>query len=174
MNNTRITLNTLTVTERIAVLTMSCKTTKSKERLCHEYGMTERNISRYVRCNQLIPPLKEMLDEETMTLIAGVEISHLSVKAQKLVYEVSSTNCIRLTMSNAKALREANNAAPLTRKTVQRILGVDRPIEHTSHKGPVAVNLPESIYNRYFSDRSRQDVQTIMAAALEEYFKKGA
>ena len=174
MNNTRITLNTLTVTERIAVLTMSSKTTRSKEILCHEYGMTERNISRYVRCNQLIPPLKEMLDEETMTLIAGVEISYLSIKAQELVYAVASTNCIKLTMANAKALRRANNEAPLTRKTVQTILGVDRPIEHTAHKGPVAVNLPESIYNRYFSGTSRQDVQSIMTAALEQYFKKGA
>lgn len=42
---------------------------KSRELIGQEYGMTGRNIARYIRCNQLIPAFKDMLDEGSLALM---------------------------------------------------------------------------------------------------------
>ncbi len=175
MNNLAINLNQLSVSQKIEFFSTRAYKNLSQESLGRECGMTERNIARYLRCNRLIPQLKEMLDEETLTLGAGVELSHLSAGEQRIVYEVSTHNCITLSVTTAKALRSANKYVALSQKMVQKILGVDRPLDRSAHKGPVSINLPAAVYQKYFSDTAQKDVQSIMEEALELYFKrKGA
>ena len=69
---------------------------KSRELIGQEYGMTGRHIARYIRCDHLIPAFKDMLDDGTLTMIAGVEVSYLSADEQKLVLSVMEQNCIKL------------------------------------------------------------------------------
>ena len=78
---------------------------KSRELIGQEYGMTGRHIARYIRCNQLIPAFKEMLDEGSLTMVAGVEISFLSHEEQALVFSVMEKNCIKLKKDMAGKLR---------------------------------------------------------------------
>ena len=49
--------------------------------------MTGRNIARYMRVNQLIEPLKELLDNGEIALVAKVDLSYLEEKEQNLVAE---------------------------------------------------------------------------------------
>ena len=49
--------------------------------------MTGRNIARYMRVNQLIEPLKELLDNGEIALVAAVDLSYLEEKEQNLVAE---------------------------------------------------------------------------------------
>ena len=65
---------------------------KSRELIGQEYGMTGRNIARYVRCNHLIPSFKDMLDDGSLTIVAGVELSFLSEEEQTLVLSVMEQN----------------------------------------------------------------------------------
>ncbi len=144
---------------------------KSRELIGQEYGMTGRHIARYIRCNHLIPEFKDMLDDGSLTIIAGVEISFLSEKEQALVLDVMEQNCIKLKKDTADKLRAA--AGFITKETVQEMFGVDKPVSEI--KRPVSVKLPAKIYSRYFADIPAKDVQGILEAALEQYFmKKGA
>ena len=144
---------------------------KSRELIGQEYGMTGRNIARYVRCNQLIPAFKEMLDDGSLTIIAGVELSFLSEEEQTLVLDVIEQNCIKLRKDTADKLRAA--AGSITKETVQEVFGVDKPVSEV--KRPVSVKLPAKVYSRYFANVAAKDVQGILEAALEQYFmRKGA
>lgn len=144
---------------------------KSRELIGQEYGMTGRHIARYIRCNHLIPEFKDMLDDGSLTIIAGVEISFLSEKEQALVLDVMEQNCIKLKKDTADKLKAA--AGSITKETVQEMFGVDKPVPEI--KRPVSVKLPAKIYSRYFADVPAKDVQGILEAALEQYFiKKGA
>lgn len=191
--------NDLTVTERIAVLATRydkvCGTkkreeimeelhrlngdgghhvhqqAKSRELIGQEYGMTGRNIARYVRCNQLIPAFKDMLDDGSLTMVVGVEVSFLSPEEQALVYGVMEKNCIKLKNDSAKRLRAA--AGSITEESVQTILGLDKPVAEV--KRPVSVKLPAKVYHRYFANVAAKDVQGILEEALDLYFeRKGA
>lgn len=141
---------------------------KSRELIGQEYGMTGRNIARYIRCNQLIPAFKDMLDEGSLALIVGVELSYLSEGEQKTVRDVMEKNHIKLKLDTARKLRAA--AGEISEETVQTVLGVNRSVSET--KKPVSVKLPASVYLKYFSDVAAKDVQRILEAALDMYFER--
>ena len=140
---------------------------KSREIIGQEYGMTGRNIARYIRCNQLIPAFKDMLDDGSLTMIAGVEASYLSEEEQRIVLDVMERNCIKLKKDVATKLRAA--AGSLTKEEVQSVFGVDKPVSEV--KRPVSVKLPAKMYSQYFSDVAAKDVQGIIEAALDLYFR---
>lgn len=146
---------------------------KSRELIGQEYGMTGRNIARYIRCNQLIPAFKDMLDDGSLTMIAGVEISFLSTEEQELVLSVMEENCIKLKKDMAGKLRGV--AGSISKETVQGIFGLDKPVGSAEAKKPVSVKLPAKVYSRYFSDVAAKDVLGIIEEALDLYYKrKGA
>ncbi len=144
---------------------------KSRELIGQEYGMTGRNIARYVRCNHLIAAFKDMLDDGSLTIIAGVELSFLSEEEQELVLGVMEENCIKLKKDMADKLRAA--AGFITKELVQEVFGLDKPVSEM--KRPVSVKLPAKVYSRYFANVAAKDVQGILEEALEQYFmRKGA
>ena len=121
---------------------------KSRELLGKELGLTGRHVARYVRCKELIPEFKDMLDNGSLTMVSAVELSYLPEEEQA--------------------------AGSLSEGKAQEILGVDRPVKTDAEK-PVSVKLPAKLYSRYFSNVAAKDVQGILEAAVEQYFKgKGA
>ena len=145
---------------------------KSREIIGKELGMTGRHIARYVRCKELIPEFKDMLDDGSLTMVAAVEMSYLREEEQAAVKKVMDQNCIKLKADKAGELRKA--AGSLSEGEAQKILGVDRPVKLDAEK-PVSVKLPAKLYSRYFSDVAAKDVQGILEEALELYFeRKGA
>ena len=146
---------------------------KSRELIGQEYGMTGRNIARYVRCGQLIQGFKDMLDDGSLALVVGVELSYLSEEEQNLVKAVVDQNCISIKNDMAKKLRAA--AGSITEESVQVLMGVDKPVEAAEIIKPISVKIPAKVYSRYFSDVAKKDVQGILEAALDMYFTgKGA
>ena len=133
--------------------------------------MTGRNIARYIRCDRLIPAFKEMLDDGTLTLTAGVEISFLSEAEQDIVVDVMEHTGTSLKKDMAIKLRLA--AGSITRERVQAVFGVDKPVADI--KGAVSVRVPAKLYSRFFANVAAKDVQGIVEEALCLYFdRKGA
>ena len=171
MKDDGVVFNDLSVSDRIALLSAKNRKTKSREAVGQEYGMTGRNIARYIRCERLIPQFKDMLDDGTLALIVGVELSYLPEGEQETILGVMEQNCIELKVSDARRLRAA--AGDITVESVQTVLGVDKPVEPTAK--PVCIRLSANTYRRYFTDVAAKDVQGIVEAALDLYFqRKGA
>ena len=142
---------------------------KSRELIGQEYGMTGRNIARYVRCNQLIPAFKEMLDDGSLTLVSGVELSFLSEEEQELVNKALEQNGIRIKGNIAKKLKAA--AGTITEKTVRSILALDKSVTEVKKKSSINVKVPADVYHRYFSEADDREVQKIIVKALGLYYK---
>ena len=142
---------------------------KSRELIGQEYGMTGRNMARYVRCNQLIPAFKEMLDDGSLTLVSGVELSFLSEEEQELVSRVLEENGVRVKGNVAKKLKAA--AGDITEETVRSILALDKNVAEVRKKGSVSVKVPADVYHRYFSEVDDREIQKILEEALGLYFK---
>lgn len=53
---------------------------RSRDAIGEAYGMTGRNIERYMRLNQTTEQIKEMVDAGAMTMVTAVELSYLSEK----------------------------------------------------------------------------------------------
>ena len=142
---------------------------KSRELIGQEYGMTGRNIARYVRCNQLIPAFKEMLDDGSLTLVSGVELSFLSEEEQELVNKALEQNGIRVRGNTARKLKAA--AGTITEEMVRSILELDKTIPQ-ARKRALSMLVPADVYHRYFSEVVASEVQKILVEALGLYFKE--
>ena len=57
-----------------------------KETLEKEFGESASSIFRYIRLNQLIEPLLELVDDGTITLAMAMELSKFKKKQQEMIY----------------------------------------------------------------------------------------
>lgn len=82
------------------------KSQKSRDGLGEEYGMTGRNIARYMRLDRLIPEFKDAVDKGTLAMVAAVDLSYLNVKMQKMIQQVAEAEGKKLKPKQAVELRK--------------------------------------------------------------------
>ena len=141
---------------------------RSRDELGNEYGMTGRNIARYMRVDKLIPEFKEELDNGALSLVAAVDLSYLSEKEQKAVAAAVSEDKVKLNPKNAAAIRaESGNITQKIREIVDS--GTSQ-----KKKDAVSIKLPMTVYRKYFADRKTAEAADIVERALEAWFRKEA
>lgn len=140
---------------------------KSRDTVGEEYGMTGRNIARYVRINQLESPLKKRLDDGKLSMVAAVNLSYLSAKEQETISELAEQGRIKLDEKAAKYIK--NMAGEVTEKHL---------LEGLEHKGKKnadickKIKLSADVYEKYFFNVKETDVAGIVESALTAWFKK--
>ena len=144
------------------------KSQKSRDGLGEEYGMTGRNIARYMRLDRLIPEFKEAVDKGTLAMVAAVDLSYLNVKMQKLIQQVAEAEGKKLKPKQAVELRKMGKE--ITKEAVEKVLAGKEQKKPQS----VSVKLPVDVYEKYFAQMDAGDVEEIMKKALEGYFGKEA
>ena len=143
------------------------KSQKSRDGLGEEYGMTGRNIARYMRLDRLIPEFKDAVDKGTMAMVAAVDLSYLNVKMQKLIQQVAEADGKKLKPKQAVELRKMGKE--ITKEGIESVLASK---EQKKKPQSVSVKLPMELYEKYFGQMDTGAVQEIMEKALEEYFGK--
>ena len=144
------------------------KSQKSRDGLGEEYGMTGRNIARYMRLDRLIPEFKDAVDNGTLAMVAAVDLSYLNVKMQKLIQQVAEAEGKKLKPKQAVELRKMGK--DITKEAVESVLAGKEQNKPRS----VSVKLPMELYEKYFTQMDAGAVQEIMEKALEGYFGKEA
>ena len=96
------------------------KSQKSRDGLGEEYGMTGRNIARYMRLDRLIPEFKDAVDKGTLAMVAAVDLSYLNVKMQKLIQQVAEAEGKKLKPKQAVELRKMGK--DITKEAVEDVL----------------------------------------------------
>lgn len=142
------------------------KSQKSRDGLGEEYGMTGRNIARYMRLDRLIPEFKNAVDKGTLTMVAAVDLSYLNEKIQKLIQQVAEAEGKKLKPKQAVELRKMGKE--ITKEAVENVLVGKEQKKPQS----VSVKLPVELYEKYFAQMDVRAVQEIMEKALEGYLGK--
>lgn len=141
---------------------------KSRDVIGEEYGMTGRNIARYIRVNQLKQALKNRLDEGSLPLVAAVDLSYLSGEEQERVSGLAEQGKIKLDAKTAKCMKEI--AGELTEERVLEKLGGTKVKKNAGRR---TIKLSADVYERYFAEIKTADVAGIVEEALEAWFGKG-
>ena len=134
---------------------------KSRDGIGEEYGMTGRNIARYMRVDKLIRPFKDKLDAGELTLTAAVEFSYLSEDEQETV----AAQGVKMDEKMAKAVRAA--AGELTEGKLEEIL---HPAKAPAQAKMVSVKIPAEAEEKYFSGLKAKDRAYLVMQALEAWF----
>lgn len=141
---------------------------KSRDAIGEEYGMTGRNIARYIRVNQLEQPLKDRLDDGLLPLVAAVDLSYLSGEEQETVSELVEQGKIKLDAKTVKCIK--GMVGDVTIERVLEKLGDNKNKKAASSK---TIKLSADVYERYFAEVKAADVAGIVEEALAAWFGKG-
>lgn len=86
-----------------------------------KYGVSKRTIARLIRIDTLIPALKVRVDDETIAVRAGVELSYLSAINQKFVDDIMTEYGYKIDIKKAQQLRELQQKDKFGRVTVVEV-----------------------------------------------------
>ena len=133
---------------------------KSRDSIGEDYGMTGRNIARYMRLNQTTEQIKEMVDAGTM---AAVELSYLSEEELGQVCKVLDEHGVKI--KNAQAVELHNAAGSLNEDKVKSIL-----VGEVKEKPVSDAKMFAQIKKRYFNGKSTEEVLEVLEQALTSWF----
>lgn len=138
---------------------------KSRDSIGEDYGMTGRNIARYMRLNQTTDQIKKMVDDGEMAMVTAVELSYLSEEEQKQVCSVMEEHGGKI--KNAQAVKLHNSAGSLTADKVKDILVGDAKEKPVSDAKMFA-----QIKKKYFKGKSTDEIMGVLEQALTTWFAR--
>lgn len=138
---------------------------KSRDAIGEDYGMTGRNIARYMRLNQTTEQIKEMVDAGTMAMVTAVELSYLSEEEQRQVCNVMDEHGVKI--KNTQAMELHNTAGSLTADKVKDILVGDIKEKPVSDAKMFA-----QIKKKYFKGKSTDEIMGVLEQALASWFAR--
>ena len=136
---------------------------KNRDSIGEDYGMTGRNIARYMRLNQTTEQIKGMVDAGTMAMVTAVELSYLSEEEQKQVCAVLDENGGKI--KNAQAVELHNEAGSLTEDKVKSIL-----VGEMKEKPVSDAKMFAQIKKKYFKGKTTEEVLEVLEQALASWF----
>jgi len=143
--------------------------TNSRKALGKEYHLSGASIARYLRLNELSDFWKQDVDNEKIGLTMAVELSYLSKEIQEYLYQQCGELELSLKPSDAKALHLMNRQEDLNQEMVTTyLLNLKKP----KIKEYQNIKLSQSIYQKFFQDKAKEEAEGIIEKALEIYFRE--
>ncbi|MDR1754379.1 MAG: ParB N-terminal domain-containing protein [Eubacterium sp.] len=135
-----------------------------------EFGITRSQSRRYLRIAKLVPKLLEMVDEKTLPLNAGVELSYLSQEHQAELLDIIRENNLSVSLEAARKIRKHfENKNSFDHKIIISFLEAKETDPKNTKKKKISINLNK--YDKCFKDKSDGEINKIIEAALDMYLK---
>ena len=140
---------------------------RSDEQLAQNAPDSARQIQRYIRLTELIPPVLQMVDDGKIAFRPAVELSYLSKEQQESLY--SKMECEDCTPSLAQAIKmkEFSKDGKLTDEVILSIMQEEKPNQREQFK------IPKERISKYFAPGTpAQKIEDTIIKALELYRKR--
>ncbi len=137
-----------------------------------EYNLSRASVARYLRINELIAPLKDLIDEGKIAMRAGVDLSYLSTDKQEIIDAIMTDNNYKIDMKKSAVLKEKDMSGELDWNIICEILsGVFFSKENVPKEKKFS--LSASIIEKYFVDKNdKKRIENTIIEALNAYFAK--
>ena len=138
----------------------------SIERVAEEAQESRSQVQRYIRLNELSPPLQQMVDEQKIALTPAVEISYLKPEEQALLVETIDSEQATPSLSQAQRMRKLSQSGDLNEDSILGIMSEQK-------KPDMNITLTWDKLSKYFprSYTPRKIEETIFKL-LEQWQKK--
>ncbi|MCL2358041.1 MAG: ParB N-terminal domain-containing protein [Defluviitaleaceae bacterium] len=136
-----------------------------------EYGLSRSTIARYLRIHKLEKCLKFHLDDGVLGFIPAVEVSFLKKKTQQLLGDCLDDGC-KINLKSAGLIRKADSEGTVNRWVLEEIL-LGKAFDPTGPPPikPRKIKVRGDVYSKYFTDRTDEEVESIVEEALNMYFE---
>ena len=140
---------------------------KTREKLGEQFSLSSTSIARYLHINNLIPELKERLDQKNICMRVAESLSFLKCEEQKIIEELLADGR-KINMKHAEMIRTQAKESEITKTSIDEIL------KSESRKTQVKpIKLSNETLAKYFKpEQSTEEIEKIINTALEMYFQK--
>ena len=136
---------------------------RTDEEMAVEFGESRAQIQRYLRLNDLIPELLDLMDEDKIALGVGVELSYLPDELQYIVLgQIEEFDCTP-SYAQANHMHKAYAAGTLTEEAISKEMANEKPNQREK------ITIPMEKLSTYFKDDATpQDIKEYILKLLEE------
>ena len=139
----------------------------SVEAMGSELGESGRQIHRYIRLTELIPPLLDMVDEGKVAFRPAVELSYLPIEEQMWLLDAMDCESCTPSLAQALKLKRFSQEGRLGQDVIFSILQEEKPNQVEQFK------IPREKISRFFTPgTSRETMEETIVKALEMYRKR--
>lgn len=141
---------------------------KSRDIIAQEKGEGHEQIRRYIRLTELVKPMLDLVDADTLSLRAAVELSYISTDSQELILLVmEDVKCKAPSMAQAAKLRKLAQEGTLDESAMYQVLA--KPA-----KAPKPLKLPrERIASFFPADVTPEAMEEEIYEALLAWRRNG-
>ncbi len=100
---------------------------RSNQQVADLVGDSKTQVQRYIRLTELIPELRELVDERKMALRPAVELSYLMPEEQKVVFDETILRDCMPSHAQAIRMRKLSVRGMLTDTTIDDIMKEEKP-----------------------------------------------
>lgn len=137
---------------------------RADEELAKQTGESVRTVQRFVRLNNLIPELLDLVDEKKIAFNPAVEISYMKPEEQKEFYEAMEIAQTTPSLLQAQRLKKSSQEGNCTAELIERIMDEEK-------KNPLnRVVFDSSILQKYFPQKATtREMEMQILQLLEQW-----
>ena len=130
-------------------------------------GMNYKQVQRYIRLTELIPPVLDMVDSSKIAFRPAVELSYLSKEQQQSLYDTMECEDCTPSLAQAIKMKEFSRDGKLTEEVILSIMQEEKPNQREQFK------MPKERISKYFAPGTpAQKIEDTIVKALELYRRR--
>lgn len=143
---------------------------KSRQIIADEAGISHEQVRKYIRLNELIPELQELVEENRLKFNPAVELSYLAPQEQQQFYEYIQSEECTPSLSQAQQLKAASKDDSFSGDRLKEIMAARTP--SVKPREP-QVSIPLSKIERFFPDSFSTEQIVVQIIRMLEARQRG-
>lgn len=139
---------------------------KTRDIIGAETGDSGKQVSRFIRLNNLIPALMDFVDDGKLAFNPAVEVSYLDPADQEIVFEIMDRDQLSPSLSQAQKLHKLAAAEKISDSAIEAVMLVEKPMYET-------ITFRRNTMEKYFPrGTSGREIEQTIIRLLEDMAKQ--
>ena len=139
----------------------------SVERVAEDAGENYKQVQRYIRLTELIPEIRDMVDEKKIAFNPAVELSYLKPEEQREFLEAMDYAQAAPSLSQAQRLKKMSQEGECRLDAMCEVMNEVKKDDMTT------ITIPHDVLRKYFpKSYTPQQMQDVIMKLLDQWQKK--
>lgn len=131
---------------------------ESAELVGQSAGDSGRQVQRYIRLNELIPPLLEMVDSGELKFNPAYELAFLRLEEQAVLYDILQAEEVTPSLSQAQRLKRASQEGRLSEQDIASIMREEKAQTRDTGKVTLPAREIEQFFPKSYTPEQKKKV----------------
>ena len=130
----------------------------SVEKIAQDAGESTKQVQRYIRLNELIPELLEMVDGNEIKFNPAYELAFLRPEEQAVLYDILQAEEVTPSLSQAQRLKRASQEGRLSEQDIAAIMREEKAQTRDTGKATLPAKEIEQFFPKSYTPEQKKKV----------------